>query len=140
MNILIASSEVVPFAKTGGLADVCGALPIELSKLGHQVSVIMPAFRQVHHAGQEIQVTSVRFDVQIGSKKVTGRILRSQLPGTSIPVYLVDQPDYFDRAELYREKSADYKDNCERFVFFCRAVFEAIQRLDLPVDVIHCND
>ena len=140
MNILFAASEVVPFAKTGGLADVANALPIELSRLGHNVTVMLPAYRCTEHCGVPIETTPHHFDVPIGSKLVPGRLLRSQLPGSSVTVYLVDQPDYFHRAELYREKGEDYRDNCERFAFFCRGVMEAIRILDLRVDVLHCND
>lgn len=140
MNIFMATSEATPFAKTGGLADVCGALPVALSKLGHEVAVIMPAYRQIHQSGQPIEPTGVKFDIPIGSRILTGRLLRSHLPGSRVPVYLVDQPEYFDRPELYRERGEDYRDNCERFVFFSRSVLDAIQLLDLPVDVIHCND
>ncbi len=141
MNVLIASSEVGPFAKTGGLADVCGALPLALSRLGAQPTVVMPAFRRhIAKSGLPIHDTEISFDIPIGTKVVPGRLLQSQLPGSNVPVYFVDQPDYFDRAELYREKGADYKDNCERFVFFCRAVMESIRLLELNVDVVHCND
>ncbi len=140
MNILLASSEVAPFAKTGGLADVCGALPVALAKLGHQPTVIMPAYRHVHKSGQRIEPTNLAFDVPIGGKIVRGRLLRSQLPGSNVPIYLVEQDDYYDRPELYRETGEDYKDNCERFVFFCRAALESIRLLDLQTDIIHCND
>ena len=136
----MASSEVVPFAKTGGLADVCGSLPIELAKLGHQVSVIMPAYRSVHRTGLEIADTGIEIAIPVGSKIVSGRILRSHLPDSNVPVFFVDQPGYFDRDELYRDSGQDYKDNSERFVFFCRAVMECIRLLDLDVDLIHAND
>ena len=76
----------------------------------------------------------------IGSKMVTGHLLRSTLPGGDVPVYLVQQDQYFDRDQLYDADGKDYIDNCERFVFFCRAVLEAIRLLDLQVDVMHCND
>lgn len=140
MNILVVSSEVVPFAKTGGLADVCGALPVELARLGHGATVIMPAYRQVWQSGQTITPTDITFDIPIGSKIVKGRLLKSQLPEGNVPVYLVEQQDYFNRPELYRERNDDYKDNCERFVFFCRATMEAIRLLGAQVDVLHCND
>ena len=65
---------------------------------------------------------------------------RSQLPNSDVPVYLVRQDDYYDRSELYGENGADYKDNCERFIFFCRAVLESIRLLNLKVDLLHCND
>ena len=122
MNILIASSEVAPFSKTGGLADVCGALPVALQNLGHQPVVFTPHYRQVQAAGVELESTQVGLDIPIGSKLVSGRLLAGKLPQTNIPVYFVDQPEYFHRPELYREKGEDYRDNCERFVFFCRAV------------------
>ena len=140
MNILIATSEAVPFAKTGGLADVSGALPIELRKMGHYPILIMPAYRQVQATREPIDSTAVTFEIPIGSKFVQGRFLRTYLPKTDVPVYLVEQPEYFDRPGLYGEGGEDYKDNCERFVFFSRAVMESIRLLELPIDVLHCND
>jgi starch synthase len=140
MNILLATSEAVPFAKTGGLADVSGALPIELARLGHSPAVFMPAYRQALASGQPIEQTSIEFQIPIGSKTVKGGLLRSRFPGTQIPVYLVDQRQYFDREGLYGSGGQDYIDNCERFVFFSRAVLEAIRLLELPVDVLHAND
>jgi starch synthase len=140
VRILLATSEAVPFAKTGGLADVCGALPLELEKLGHEPVLILPAYRQTRLAGVPIEPTGVHFDVPIGSKIVSGTFLKSRLPGSSVPVYLVEQDHYYDRPGLYQEDAQDYRDNCERFVFFCRAALEAIRLLDLRVDVIHAND
>jgi starch synthase len=140
VNILLATSEAVPFAKTGGLADVTGALPMELDRLGHQTAVIMPAYRQTRYCGQPIESLGIDFIVPIGSKMVTGHLLRSVMPGGKVPVYLIQQDQYFDRDELYSVDGKDYIDNCERFVFFSRAVLEAIRLLDLPVDVLHVND
>ena len=140
MNILMATSEAVPFAKTGGLADVCGALPVELAKLGQNTALILPAYRQVRSAGVPIEPTGVHFDVPIGNKTVTGSFLKSHLPESNVPVYLVEHDHYYNRAGLYQDGGEDYRDNCERFVFFCRAVLEAIRLLDLKVDVLHAND
>ncbi len=140
MNILLASSEAVPFAKTGGLADVSGALPIELARLGHRVAVILPAYRQVRYCGLPIEPLGIDFIVPIGSKMVTGHLARSHLPGSAVPVYLVVQDQYFDRDQLYGVDGKDNRDNCERFVFFSRAVLEATRLLELPVDVLHDND
>ncbi len=140
MNILLATSEAVPFAKTGGLADVCGALPIELERLGHQVTVMLPAYRAAQHAGIELQPTGVEFEIGIGNKTVNGSFLKGQLPGSSVPVYFVEQDQYYDRNGLYQENGEDYKDNCERFVFFARAVLESVRLLNLEIDVIHAND
>ena len=139
MNILLATSEVTPLAKTGGLADVCGALPVAIRQEGHDVTVIMPAFRQALESGLPIELLDIRFDVPIGNKTVTGEVYRTELPDGT-PVILVGQNHYFDREELYRTKGEDYRDNCERFVFFCRAVMELTRLLELRPDVIHCND
>jgi starch synthase len=140
MKILVATSEAVPFAKTGGLADVCGALPIELERLGHQPVVVMPAYRQTLESGQPIEPTGVRFLIGIGSKTVPGTFLKSRLPGSNVPVYLVQQDDYFNRDDLYGTGGQDYIDNCERFTFFSRAALEAVRLLNLGIDVIHVND
>ena len=140
MNILLAASEAVPFAKTGGLANVCGALPIELARLGHQAAVILPAYRHTRYCGMPIEPLGIDFVVPVGSKLMTGHLLRSHLPGGTVPVYLVQQDQYFDRDQLYSVNSKDYIDNCERFIFFSRAVLEAIRLLDLSVDVLHVND
>ena len=134
----------MPFAKTGGLADVCGSLPIELSNLGHDPIVFLPAYRQVAQCGQEIKFTDIDLEIPIGTrtirKTVRGRLLKSTLPASDVPVYLVEQNEYFDRPELYTQDGVDYEDNCERFVFFCRAVLESIRLLKLSVDLVHCND
>ncbi len=140
LKILFATTEAVPFCKTGGLGDVCGSLPQELARLGHQPVLIMPAFRQALTSGRPIEQTGIRYEIPIGRKSVSGTLLRSSLPGDKVPVYLVHQPEYFDRAELYREGGADYKDNCERFVFFCRAALEAVKLLNLETELLHCHD
>ena len=140
LRILLATSEAVPFAKTGGLADVCGALPIELAKLGHQAAVIMPAYRSIYNSGQVIDQTDIRFDIPIGNKIASGRLSESRLPDSDVKVYLVEQDDYFNRPGIYSENGTDYRDNCERYVFFCRAVMETIRSLGLEIDVLHAND
>jgi starch synthase len=140
MNILMASSEVVPFAKTGGLADVLGALPVELARLGHRCTVMLPAFRCALNCGQPIEPTGIDLSIHIGSKTVEGRILQSRLPDSDVPVFLIAQDDYYLRDELYGIDGSDFVDNCERFVFFSRSVLEAIKLLNLEVDVVHAHD
>ena len=140
MNILFATSEAAPFVKTGGLGDVCGALPVELARLGHHPTVILPAFRQVHQAGIRLEQTGVSVEVPIGQKTVRGHYLRANLPDSNVPVYFVEHHDYFDRAQPYREDGEDFRDNCERFVFYSRAALEAIPLLGLDVDLVHCHD
>lgn len=140
MRIIMATSEAVPFAKTGGLADVCGSLPVELAEGGHEVSVFLPAYRAARQAGLTLEATDIEVSVPIGRKTVSGRLLQSALPDSQVRVYLVEQDDYYDRDSLYREDGHDFIDNCERFVFFCRAVMEAIRQLAQPVDVLHVHD
>jgi starch synthase len=136
----LATSEAVPFAKTGGLADVCGALPLELQRQGHQVAVIMPAYRCVFQAGVSIEPTGISLNIPIGRNAMAGRLLRGRFPGSDVPIYFVEQPHYFDRDGLYQIGGKDYPDNCERFVFLSRAVLEAVRLLELDVDIFHCND
>lgn len=150
MHVVLASSEAVPFCKTGGLADVCGALPLELTRLGVQTTLILPAYSAVTDAGIPLEPTGITLQIPLASKIVSARILLGHLSvpdaptadslGTDIPVYFIDQPDYFQRPGIYQENGVDYPDNCERFVFFSRAVMEAIRQLSLRVDVLHCND
>lgn len=163
MHILMATSEAVPFAKTGGLADVSGALPLELAKLGLNTTLILPAYPQIYKAGIPLEPTGIQLQVPIGNKTVTGRLLLghiSPLPGSpaasgnrylpgydtaddngcEVPVYFIEQSEYFDRPGLYQAGNEDFRDNCERFVFFSRAVMEAIRKLRFQVDVLHCND
>lgn len=140
MKILVATSEAVPFANTGGLGDVCGALPVELARAGHQVSLILPAYRTARYCGLPIESIGIEFIVPVGTKTVSGRLLRSYLDHGRVPVYLVQQDEYFDREHLYGVEGKDYIDNCERFVFFCRAVMESIRLLELDLDVLHAND
>ncbi len=139
MNILLVASEVVPFAKTGGLADVAGALPRAIESLGHNVAVVMPCYAQARR-GRAVQPTEWRVEVPIGKKNVAAEVFRANLPGSDVPVYLIDQPAYFDRESLYGEKGRDYLDNCERFVFFSRACLELARRFPFEVDVVHAND
>lgn len=140
MRILLASSEVAPFASSGDLGEMCGSLPRELALLGHSVAVIMPAYRQVRLCGQPVRSLDVWFDAPVGGKIMRGALLTSRLPGSDVPVFFVEQDYYFNRPELYRERGRDYIDNCERFVFFSRAVLEAIRLLPFETDVLHCND
>ena len=144
MRIVLASSEAVPFSKTGGLADVATALPKALAQVGHDVSLITPFYRQiVENKGTNvpaIESTGLKFHVSVGSKQVEGHILKSTLPGSRTNIYLIEQPNYFNRQGLYVEQDQDYRDNSERFIFFSRAVMEATRLLNLKPDIIHAND
>jgi starch synthase len=145
MRIVIASSEAVPFAKTGGLADVATALANALTELGHSVWLVLPNYPQATSRGAVsngigIEPTGMHIEVPIGARHVSGGLLRARLPGSAVTVLLIDQPGYYDRPGLYQSGGSDFRDNCERFVFFSRAVVAMAQQLCLRPDVIHAND
>ena len=141
LNIVYLTTEAVPFAKTGGLADVCGALPSRVSALGHQAAVIMPAFRSVRQSSAIIESTDISFAISMSPSKLVGcRLLKGKLPDGDVPVWFIDQPQYFDRDSLYGTPAGDFPDNAERFAFFCRAALQAILRIGWSVDIVHCND
>ena len=97
MKIILASSEIVPFAKTGGLADVCGALPTELEKLGHQVAVFMPSYSCVKRIDTAIQTLPVELELPIGDKLEKVQIGKAKLPDSNVDVYFVMHSDYYHR-------------------------------------------
>ena len=101
----------------------------------------MPAFRSIHQSGLPIESTDLSFAIPMGAQKlVGGRLLRAKLPDGNVPVWFIDQPQYFDRESLYGTAAGDYPDNAERFAFFCRAALEAIARIGWAIDIVHCND
>ena len=138
MKILFASSEAVPFAKTGGLADVAGALPKALQKLGIEVRVILPKYKGIEEKGLPISYPGCRISVPISQKMVEGEIAESRCDG--VAVYLVEKDEYYYRDDLYSTQDGDFIDNAERFVFFSRAILEAIKATGFAPDVVHCND
>ncbi|MFM8985200.1 MAG: glycogen synthase GlgA [Planctomycetia bacterium] len=139
MRVLEVASEAAPFAKTGGLADVAGALPEALCRLGCDVTLVIPAHREVFAKGLPIEPTGIEFEVPIGTRRSVARILRCRRPGTRATVLLVANDDYYDRPTLYGG-AADYPDNAERFIFFARAALEVACRQERPFDIVHCHD
>ncbi len=126
MNVLFCSSEVFPFAATGGLADVCGSLPPALEKVGVHVAVMMPHYKNIKRKNFPIE-------------KINNAVSKTKLGGT-VDVYLVENRAFFERDGLYSEPAGDYSDNLERFHFFCRESLELMKQLNLKPDVIHCHD
>jgi len=138
MRILLASSEAVPYAKTGGLADVATGLAKALATLGHDVSLVLPLYRRLIPEAKRGESVAL-LNIPMRQATVRGTVKRSLLSGTNVEVLLVDQPTFFDRRQLYTEDGEDYPDNAERFIFFSRAVMEIAQSLTRP-HVIHVND
>ena len=139
MRVLEVASEAVPFAKTGGLADVAGALPEALARLGCDVTLVLPAYREALARSLPIEPTGIEFAVPIGTRSLPARILRCRLPESAATVLLVANDEFFDRPTLYGG-AEDYADNAERFIFFSRAALELACRQAAPFDVIHCHD
>lgn len=139
MRIAFAASECVPFAKTGGLADVVGALGPELVKLGHEVTIYLPLYARVrqHIQGDlKYAVRSITIPFQ-HYNRFAGIVDGGKRDG--VQFYFVDCPELFNRPELYGTRQGDYPDNAERFGFYCRAVLEATKLLGVP-DVFHIHD
>src|SRR5947199_6689147 len=136
MHIAFAASEFVTYSKTGGLADVVGALPRALAALGHQVSVYVPRYRQTKLADAQTVVRSITvpFDDRYRFCSVVTNGGHS-----SVGFGFVEYPPFFDREALYGTPSGDYPDNAERFALFSRAVLESSKVLGVP-DVFHCHD
>lgn len=137
MRVLFCASEIVPLAKTGGLADVAGALPAALAERGVEVRLAMPGYRGVSVPGAAFRGPVT---VSLGGERVEGRVSEGTLPGTTLPIWLIDQPSFFDRAGLYGEGGTDYPDNLARFTFFSRAVLQFLGASGWQPDVIHCHD
>ena len=133
MNILFASSEVAPFIKTGGLADVAGSLPQALAKEGHQVTVILPLYQGVSQFWRDQMTFLKHFNVSLSWRQAYCGLF--QLEREGVTYWFVDNEYYFKRAQIY-----GHFDDCERFAFFSRAVLAAPAQLDWAPDIIHCND
>lgn len=138
MRILLASSEVFPFAKTGGLADVAGALPKALRNLGMDVRVIMPKYKGIEEKGFPITYSGYHISCPVSQRMVDAEIAESHYDG--ITIYLVDKDEYYYRDNLYSTQDGDFIDNAERFIFFSKSIIEAVRVTGFVPDVIHCND
>lgn len=145
MKIAVCVSEVVPFAKTGGLADVAGALPIELESLGQDVIIIMPRYKAIQEPKFNIQ--RLKRDV---SYSVTGKninpVRNTEAPNqenkisNGVKVYFIENGAYFNRDGLYGDKTGDYKDNLDRFSYFNKRALELLKEINFKPDIIHCHD
>lgn len=138
MHIVFAASECVPYAKTGGLADVVGALPPELVRLGHRVTVYLPRYRGVLEHVQEPKTAIASMTIPFESYNRFVTVIDGGLH-KGVRIYFIDCAELFDREGLYGTAAGDYPDNAERFGLFARAVVEASKQLGVP-DVFHVHD
>ncbi|MDB1123345.1 glycogen synthase GlgA [Vibrio algarum] len=141
MNIVWATSEAAPYAKTGGLADVSYSLPYAMAENGHNVSVIMPYYPQV--MGELCEQTECVYEllgVPFGDGNEEWASIRQHKINDNLSFYFIEYDKFYDRPKLYDWGGSEYADNAERFIFLSRAVMQAVLALDIKVDVLHAND
>jgi len=142
MRIVFATAEVSPIAKTGGLGDVCGALPKYLRRLGHDVVVFMPLYRQAREwldrngGGETLHHAQIAW----ADWSAEATFVRGTLPGSDVPVILVGNDFFFNREHLYSPRLNGYDDGIERFTFFNRAIIRGCELLGIVPDVVHAHD
>lgn len=139
LRVAFITSEVSPFAKTGGLADVAGSLPSALRQLHVDIRVVMPGYRQVFEHGLHQEPVCSNLNTWLGSQRLGFHVRKLSVEQVA-PIYVIDREDMFDRPHLYGDTHGDYYDNAERFIFFCRAVAAWMHAWDFAPQIIHCND
>ncbi len=146
LNVLFLSSEVFPFAKTGGLADVASALPQALKEIGHEVRLAIPRYGFVNERKFRIHeiIRLKDINIPIGKKSAKLNVKSSFLIGdrTKVQIYFIDSAEFFGRQGIYQDPKTkrDYPDNDERYIFYSRGIFEILKRLGWAPHIIHCND
>lgn len=135
MKILMAAPEAVPYVKTGGLADVAGALCKEFRKMKHDARIVLPLYRKIRESDHSLKNTGVTVQVPVGDRLFRGDLFSDQYSNIFIGC-----DDFFDRQELYGTPEGDFGDNASRFIFFSRGILEACKALKFSPDIIHCND
>ncbi len=139
MKILLASSEVHPFSKTGGLADMVGALGKALANAGHEVVIVTPLYRTTREKFPQLRRENWQFNLLLGNQWVQGGLWSTDLEH-GLKVYFVDRSEFFDRAGIYHEKNVSYPDNAERFIFFSKCVVHLARYLPWRADLVHVHD
>ncbi|MBN1997539.1 glycogen synthase GlgA [candidate division KSB1 bacterium] len=144
LRILFLSSEVAPFAKTGGLGDVSSALPKALYEMGHDIRVMMPKYGTISERKYVLRevIRLKKIPVKMGGAEHATCAKSAFIPDSKVQVYFLDYKPFFERPGLYIDPKTgqDFPDNAERFLLFCRAVFETVRLLHWEPQVIHCND
>lgn len=139
MRILLASSEVHPYSKTGGLADMVGSLGKALAQAGHQVGLVTPLYQGIRERFPDLRAENLPLDFALGVERVRGDVW-SRTPQPGLTVYFIDQPDFYDRSSLYSRYGVDYDDNAERFIFFSKAIAHLALHLSWKPEIVHLND
>ncbi len=138
MKVIFVSSEIVPFASTGGLGDVCAALPKALAKQGVETIRMMPLYQQIDREKYRLQKCDVELHIPLGHAWYYGTVWMQEFEG--VTTYFIHSDEFFERAGLYGAADHGYADNFERFLFFQKAVVQLLDLWDMQPDVVHCND
>jgi starch synthase len=139
MKLLLASSEVYPYSKTGGLADMVGALGKALARAGHRTGIVTPLYLGIRERFPELKLLDLPLDFPLGVNRSRGEVWSLETePG--LTVYFVDQPEFYQRSALYQRDGLDYPDNAERFMFFSKAIAHLALHLPWKPEVLHLND
>src|ERR1700733_5163373 len=136
MKILLASSEVHPYSKTGGLADMVGALGKALARAGHEARIVTPLYRGIREQFPKMQRVDWQFDLPLGAKRLRAELFSIEVE-KRLTVYFIHQPEFYDRAGIYLENDFSYADNAERFIFFSKCVVNLARYLPWRPDVVN---
>jgi starch synthase len=139
MNIVFIASEMAPYAKTGGLADVLHALPPAIKERGHAVSMILPFYRSVAEQLKTRTLTDLQITVKLGSQNLVARIWESTA-SNGVRLFLVQRDEFFDRSHLYGNVYGDYEDAAARFVFFSKVAVELLRYIEPHPEIVHLHD
>ena len=139
LNVLMACSEVHPFSKTGGLADMTGALARALADAATRVTLVTPLYRGIRERFPNLRRLDYQIDLPLGTRRVQAQIFHLGW-ATNLEVYFIDQPGFYDRPEIYQEQGEGYADNAARFVFLSKCVAHLARYLPLHPDIVHVHD
>lgn len=139
MRILLASSEVHPYSKTGGLADMVGSLGKALAQSGHRVGIVTPLYLGTRERCPELKLLELSLDLPLGVNPIHGEIWAHE-PVPGLTIYFIDQPHFYQRPSLYQKDGADYPDNAERFIFFSKAIAHLALELPWQPEILHLHD
>lgn len=138
MKVAFLASEAIPYAKTGGLADVAGALPKFLARQGAEVRVFLPLYRELRKKGLPLEPVIEKAALRMGGRDLSYAVLAHRAEG--VTHLFLDRPELYDRDQLYGTPAGDYPDNAERFAFFSRASLEAMKAMGFRPEIVHGHD
>ncbi|PYL83434.1 MAG: hypothetical protein DMF23_09525 [Verrucomicrobia bacterium] len=140
MRILMISAEAPPLHRAGALVDVLDALPHELRERGHEISVVLPFYREIRENNElEINDTGITVDIRVGEKNYVAEYLEGRA-SSGVQLFFVRRDEFFDRPEIYGEHGIAYEDNATRFIFFNKAAIELARRLTPAPQILHVHD